>query len=130
MQEQFKKANGDIVDRSDWHWEFEAEYKDGSIHKQFDNGLALGFFDVDQNKLKSFSMTRYIHKFTMDFPEGAKLIHKRRTTTLKSGSTVVVSYLFGYELGKEVVLHEFIQHIDDNWLMVSSTDKHSTRWLN
>lgn len=128
----YKKANGDLVNRNDWHWEFTAHYKDGSTLPQFNDATnqALGFFDIDQEKLASFEMRHDIHSYKMDFPEGAKLIHKRRTTELKNNSTRVITYMFGWEKGKDIVLHYLVQHVDDNWIKFSTTDKTSLTWLN
>ncbi len=136
----YTKPNGDTVDRAGWHWDFVAVYKDGSELPQFndDTKEARGFNDIDQSKLSALRMVNGIHQFTMAIPDGAKLIHFRRTSRLSDGAgnqTEIISYGFGYEFPAEhdrkgeMELFYLVQSLGGHWLQISSQSKDSMRWI-
>lgn len=95
--------NGVIEEVEKEAWQWEAQYTDGSILKQFaDNGIFHQFQDIDQKKLSVFKMVAdgkqpYILLFE---PERMKLIHFYKRLRLNIGTDqeqFVTIYCFGYE---------------------------------
>lgn len=91
----------EAVVREAWRWE--AYYTDGSVAFQFDDRdhSFHQFAEIDQTRLAVFKMVHDNRPaIILDFPQGAKLVHKYINTVLNVGTkneTRTRMYIAGYE---------------------------------
>lgn len=99
------------VEKEEWCWE--AYYNDGTILKQFGDGIFHQFREIDQRKLSIFKMVHNEkHPFTLLFnPDNMKLIHFYKNTRLNMGTdqeSTTRTYCFGYEVNTNGRVNKFM----------------------
>lgn len=97
----------EIVPEEKWKWV--ATYKDGSVLRQFDNGVFHQLREVDADNLSAWSITDGTHTISVDMTEDMTPVHfYRRNVSHEVGSdskTVSTIYGFGYQTEEDQYLY-------------------------
>lgn len=108
-------------------WQWEAVYSDGVTLKQYDDdGIFHQFKEIEQNRLHLFVMknAKTGQKFTLFFPQKAKLIHFYRNAICNVGTSFeerIRIFCFGFETKKTKQL--FVILPNDELVIVDDLEK-------